>query len=349
MRWTSEQAWAWYHARPWLCGFNYVPSTAINSTELWQRSTFDPQTIERELAWAHAIGFNCCRVFVQYLVWEDDPAGLLDRMDQFLAVATRAGLATMFVLFDDCAFANREPYLGEQDEPLPGIHNSGWTPSPGHLRVVDQAAWPRLAQYVAEVVGRFAHDPRVLLWDLYNEPGNATMGDRSVPLVEATFRWARSANPSQPLTVGVWAPLTTNEWTTKLGEVQHVAVHNSDVISFHDYNELPATQQVVAHLRTHQRPLLCTEWMRRTYGSHFETHLPYFKQEGIGSFFWGLVNGRTQTHMPWGSAQGALDPQLWFHDLLDGTGTPHQAAEVELIRAQIFGSTSGPSVTGSTM
>jgi hypothetical protein len=315
---------------------------------MWQAETFDLQTIARELAWAQAIGFNCCRIFVQYLVWDADPNGLLDRMDQFLAVAQRYGLVTMFVLFDDCAFANREPYLGKQAEPLPGIHNSGWTPSPGHQRVVDQAAWPRLEQYITGIVGRFATDPRVLLWDLYNEPGNAKMGDRSVPLVEATFRWARSANPSQPLTVGVWAPLTAHDCAKKLGAVHDVAMHNSDIISFHDYNGLPATQQVVAQLHMYDRPLVCTEWMQRTYGSHFETHLPYFKQEGIGSFFWGLVNGRTQTHMPWGSAQGAGEPQLWFHDLLDGTGTPHQAAEIELIRAQIFGSASRPSLIVST-
>ncbi len=29
-----------------------------------------------------------------------------------------------------------------------------------------------LERYVQEVVGRFSADQRVLLWDLYNEPGN---------------------------------------------------------------------------------------------------------------------------------------------------------------------------------
>ena len=33
----------------------------------------------------------------------------------------------------------------------------------------------------------FGQDKRVLMWDLYNEPGNSGMGNRSLPLVEATF------------------------------------------------------------------------------------------------------------------------------------------------------------------
>jgi hypothetical protein len=48
-RWGAEKAWAWYRAQPWLCGFNYVPSTAINPIELWAPETFDPAAIDREL------------------------------------------------------------------------------------------------------------------------------------------------------------------------------------------------------------------------------------------------------------------------------------------------------------
>ena len=41
--------------------------------------------------------------------------------------------------------------------------------------------------------------------------------------------------------------------------------------------------------------------MRRASGSRFETHLPFFKEHGIGCYSWGLVNGKTQTHLPWNS------------------------------------------------
>jgi len=68
MSFTIDKAWEWYNSQAWICGFNYVTSSAVNTTEMWQKDTFDPQTIDRELGWAENIGFNSCRVFLQYLV-----------------------------------------------------------------------------------------------------------------------------------------------------------------------------------------------------------------------------------------------------------------------------------------
>ena len=48
-QWSREQAQAWYQQKGWLCGFNYLPSTAVNWTDIWQAETFDAETIEREL------------------------------------------------------------------------------------------------------------------------------------------------------------------------------------------------------------------------------------------------------------------------------------------------------------
>ena len=309
-RWSAGRARTWSERRPWLCGFNYLPSTAVNSTEMWQQETFDLETIRRELGWAGEIGLNACRVFVQFRVWEADAGGLLPRLDQFLAVAHGNGLATLIILLDDCAFAGREPSLGPQDAPVPGVHNSGWTPSPGPALADDPAAWPRLERYV------------------YNEPGNSRRLERSLPLLKASFAWARRAAPSQPLTSAVWA------WDDAFWGINAFLLSESDVISFHDYNDAERSREIVAGLRQHGRPLLCTEWMARTLGSRFETHLPLFREEDVGCFFWGLVNGRTQTHLPWGSPEGALPPPLWFHDLLDSQGKPFRSEEIALIRRE---------------
>ena len=86
-RWTEEEAWIWYNRQPWLCGFNYVPSTASNTTEFWSEDTFDETTIARELGWARNTGFNSCRVFIQYEVWKADPEGFKQRLDRFLEIA----------------------------------------------------------------------------------------------------------------------------------------------------------------------------------------------------------------------------------------------------------------------
>ncbi len=57
-QWSVEKAQMWAEGRPWYRGANFNPSTAINQLETWQAETFDPETIDRELGWAAAIGFN---------------------------------------------------------------------------------------------------------------------------------------------------------------------------------------------------------------------------------------------------------------------------------------------------
>ena len=38
------------------------------------------------------------------------------------------------------------------------------------------------------------------MWDLYNEPGQFGIGDKSLTLLELTWEWAYEVRPSQPLT-----------------------------------------------------------------------------------------------------------------------------------------------------
>jgi hypothetical protein len=325
-RWTPGQAWDWYKQQPWLVGFNFVPSTACNTTEWWQRETFDPETIDRELGWASKLGFNTTRAFVQYLVWKHDPDGLKERFGRFLALAEKHGISVVPVLFDDCSFGDpvvREPYLGRQRDPIPGMILPSWTPSPGLKAVTDRAAWADLERYVKDVVGPYGRDKRVLMWDLYNEPGNSGMGNRSLPLVEATFAWAREAKPLQPLTMGPWgAP----------AEISRRQLELSDIVSFHRYDNYAGLRDAIAQYKAHGRPVICTEWMARLQGSRWDTDLPLFRKEAVGCYSWGLVNGRTQCQFAWYHRKGTPEPKVWFHDLFRKDGTPYDPAEHEAIR-----------------
>jgi len=295
---------------------------------MWQADTFDPKTVDQELGWAQDAGYNGVRVFLQYLVWKDDPDGLKKRINQFLSIAEKHRIRTMLMFFCDCSFSGKEPYLGKQDEPVPGVHNSGWVPSPGLKRVTDRTAWADLEKYVKDIVSTFGQDKRILIWDLYNEPGNSGMGEKSLPLVEATFAWAREANPSQPLTIGVWASFE--------GRMSKRIIELSDIVSFHAYDNPDGVRSKIKLCQALGRPLICTEFLRRQAGNTFASILPLFAQNEVGWHNWGLVAGRTQTYMHWGSKKGDPMPKVWQHDIFHPDGRPYDPKEIELIRAFAF-------------
>jgi hypothetical protein len=323
-QWSVDRAWAWYNQQPWLIGCNFLPSTAVNDVEMWQADTFDAATIDRELGWAQRLGFNTVRVFLNYVVWKDDPQGLKERFAGFLEIADRRGIGVMPILFDDCNFAGRVAKAGPQPGPVPGVHNSQWVSSPPLAMVTDRSAWPELEGYTKDMVGTFGRDRRVLIWDLYNEPGNSSMGEKSLSLVEAVFAWARAAEPQQPLTIGAWADPN--------GRMSRRMMELSDVGSFHCYDKLPGLKNMIAICREYGRPILCTEWLHRQSGNTVEAILPMFQAQRIGCYNWGLVFGRTQTYMPWGSKPQDPVPALWQHDLFHADGRPFREEELDVIR-----------------
>ncbi|HSA95655.1 MAG TPA: hypothetical protein VLJ16_06380, partial [Acidobacteriota bacterium] len=324
-RWTAERARAWAAAEPWILGCNYINRTAINTLEMWQAATFDPVLIDQELGWAEGLGFNAVRVFLHYLLWEEDPGGFLRRLERFLEIADRHHIGTMFVLFDDCW--DPKFRLGPQPAPRPGVHNSGWVQCPGPDLLESPGRWGVLETYTRGVVGFFRSDRRVLAWDLYNEPGNSGYGSKSLPLLKAVFAWARSAAPSQPLTAGTW------DEAAELAELNRFQAASSDVISFHSYQPRAGAEKRIAALKVHERPLICTEYMARTAGSRLGDILPLFRSEDVGAMNWGFVRGKTNTIYPWGSKEGSPEPEVWFHDLMRPDGSPYLESEVALIRA----------------
>ncbi len=342
-RWTPVEAKAWYDKQPWALGSNYVPANAINELEMWQADTFDAERIDLELGWAQKLGMNTMRVFLHDLLWQQDPAGFKQRIDRFLAIAARHDIKPIFVLFDSCW--DPEPKLGPQRPPIPGVHNSGWVQSPG-VAMTDPSQYPRLENYVKDIVGSFAKDPRVLAWDVWNEPDNPGGGnyDPKEPrdkvalvakLLPQVFSWARSASPTQPLTSGVWHD---DDWSdpAKLNAVERTQIEQSDVISFHNYGWPEEFASRVRQLKGYGRPLICTEYMARGAGSTIDGVLPLAKKLDVGMVNWGFVEGKSQTIMPWDSwlrPYTQQPPTLWFHDLLHGDGTPYRQREAEILRA----------------
>ncbi|WOO41040.1 cellulase family glycosylhydrolase [Rubellicoccus peritrichatus] len=340
--WNLEKASAWHEKQPWLIGCNYCPAYAINQLEMWQPETFSLKAIERELQLAAKLGFNSLRVFLHHLPFMADSEGFLKRIEQFLDLAEAHGIGIMPVFFD-CVW-HPFPRLGPQRDPEPGLHNSGWVQCPGIEVLQDPARFFALEEYVGTIVSRFANDPRVQCWDLWNEPGNSngfSYSDRDIdvgktmlvlPYLALAFQWARQQKPSQPITTGVWRDDPWEDSVT-LDPLYRLQLEQSDVISFHCYGGPEKLQRLINQLRLWGRPLLCTEYMARGNGSTFESEIPILHKEKVHAYNWGFVAGRTQTIYPWNSWKHPYhnEPDVYHHDIFRADHTPFDQDEVDLI------------------
>ncbi len=193
------------------------------------------------------------------------------------------------------------------------------------------------------IIGHFANDDRVVVWDLFNEPDNTNdraYGDvelqnkeeQALKLLKKAFKWAREVDPSQPLTAAVWH----NDWSNpdSLTAMDEFMLEHSDVISFHNYSGPKDIRQRIKSLKRYDRPIFCTEYMARPNGSTFKAILPILKQNNISAYSWGFVAGKTQTIYPWDSwdKNYTSEPDVWFHDILRKDGTPYDSSEIKFIK-----------------
>ncbi|MEM6376877.1 MAG: cellulase family glycosylhydrolase [Bacteroidota bacterium] len=373
-QWSIEKINEWYADQPWLVGCNYYPATAINQIDMWQASTWDPERIDLELSWAAEIGMNTLRVYLHDLVWANDEKGLYKRMDAFLGICQKHGIRPWFVFFDDCHFPN--PKLGKQPLPVKAYHNSGWVNSPARdlaNRYADGKATAeevqRLKGYVQKTITQFKDDDRVLMWELYNEPGRgnglngdmgsskvkSSIGEKSNQLVYDSWVWARAVNPAQPI-------MSNSSGSVGKRNIQINRI-NSDLHSIHSYGGNPrqgldAVERLRAEILEYQkdkRPVIVTEWLARDKGSEVKTCLPLMKELNVGAVNWGFVAGKSATIWNWDSRKNAAgkkrsvnqerkdgnvvktgdpmpEPEIWFHDLFRMDGTPYNKKEIRVFK-----------------
>lgn len=324
-RWGAEKANEWYAEKGWLRGCNFQPSTAINQLEMFQQTTFDAITINRELGWAKDLGFNVMRVYLHHLLWTQDREGFKKRLNEYLAISDKHGIKTLFVFFDDCW--NDTAWAGTQPLPRPGVHNSGWVRDPGTVLYRNPDTLQTLMAYVKDILQTFKDDRRILMWDLYNEPGNSGQVNKSLPLLKKVFDWAREVQPSQPVTAGIWnnAP--------EFFELNRFQLENSDIITYHNYNYIDDHIKSIDSLKRLSRPIICTEYMARKNGSLFQLVMPVLKKENIGAINWGFVSGKTNTIFAWDTPMpNVKEPGLWFHDIYRKDGTAFSDEEIQFIK-----------------
>jgi hypothetical protein len=323
-RWDPERVRVWYDNLGVVKGVNYIPRNAVNSIEMWQEETFDPDLIDEELGWAREAGYTTLRVQLQYAAWKADPEGFMDRLEAFMDLASRNTLKVVPVLFDDRNFAGTEPRPGPQPDPVRGQHNSRWVPSPGPAAIRDRSVWPDLEKYVRGVMEKFKRDDRIVYWDLYNRAGDGDLREETLPLMDQAFNWARDVDPEQPLASAAW---------TRPGSAMTArTMERSDIITFQSFDGLEQVEALLMWLKRYDRPVICSDWLMRQRSNNFEKILPLFAVNRVGWFNHGLVKGKTQEWIQQDRYRSETEPDVWQHDVLNPDGTPYSPEEIEKIQ-----------------
>jgi hypothetical protein len=339
--WTKAQAHSWYDRQPWLVGANYNPASAINQFEMWQAETWNPTEIDKELGWAQSIGMNTMRVYLHNMLWENDPEG--PEAPDGGVPGDRAAARDPADVRAVRQLLGPEPgrrAAAAADPRRPQFGLGAGARAPRGWRSV---AVRKLESYVKGVVGHFRNDPASWPGTSGTSPNNEGGGNYPntpekkrliASLLDKSFDWAQSVDPVQPLTSGLW---TGESWDKRetLDAVERVQITRSDVNSFHDYNWPEQFERRARQMLSYGRPVLCTEYMARGNGSTFDGSLPVGKRLNIAMINWGLVDGKTQTRLPWDSWKKPYtydEPPIWFHEVFRADGTPYRKAETDLIR-----------------
>ena len=350
MRWSKERIWDWYNARPWYRGCNYMSADCANRIDQWQALGFEErfQTTEAELALMQKTGFNTVRLILEYVVWKEEHDSFMERFERYISLCAKYGISCMIVLANDCMPPKTErwklPHVGEQTydwgyhggkmHSQHGAHNE---PAP-HFYLDDPDTREDYFTMVREIVTKYKNDPRICIWDIYNEPGNSRRTTITMPNLKALFDLVRSIDPSQPLTAGVFN--MRGDESIPLNEPEQYALDNSDIVSYHCYKPYNEHIKVIHRLKKEGRPIICTEWLGRCLHNDVFTLFPLFYLEKIGCYNWGFVAGKYQTYEPWektwqdyeSGEKTDVDFTLWFHDLYRPNHRPYDPREIDVIR-----------------
>lgn len=241
---------------PWsqIRGFNYQPSYGSTGFELWQK--FDAKTIETELARGKRLfpKMNALRWWQSWDSFLRDPKRYARNFDTTLELAANVGCQVMPCLFNRWHDATLD---------YGGIYVDHFLP---------QASWvqkPKMFDaFLQAVVGRHQDDPRILAWDLCNEPFAYGLPREKMPLqiVESETAWltmlhdrCKELGARAPITVGIHlgVPLELVEPFSDVLSIHPYFFYNDPKVSKPDYEK--SLDRDVAFAKKVGKPLVSTE------------------------------------------------------------------------------------------
>jgi len=258
----------------WLRGFNVVPSWGARIEQAWW--DYDPRRFRAEIQLARQVHANCIRLWIEFTAWMADPDQVTARFLDAVAALDEAGMKTMPCLFN--RWHNRD----------------GWDYGGTYTEDLDRNWKPKL-DYVRCLVAPLAADPRVLVWDLCNEPQAL---DQNKPVNIKEHAWlvevaatVRRCGAKQPVTIG-----------TMFGKNIEIYAPLCDVLCAHPYARTPAgldgaIRSYAALRKAHGKPMLVNECIpgclddakRAALARYYVQALP---AAGLGWMGWSLREGK---------------------------------------------------------
>jgi len=160
-------------------GFNYQPSYGSSGLEVWRQ--FDEKTVGLEIARGKKYfpKWNAIRLWLSWDAFIREPKRFSKNLEAALALAAKHELKVMPILFNrwhDDALDYGGIYI---DHFLPGV---SWV-----------YREDLFIPYLESIVGGHAHDKRIFMWDLCNEPFSYSVPPSEIPkiLEEAEFTWLK--------------------------------------------------------------------------------------------------------------------------------------------------------------
>ncbi len=262
-----------YPTYEWLRGFTVVPSWGARIEEAWWN--YQPDLMRQEVALARSVHANCIRLWIEFTAWMADPDRVTARFLDAVAAIDESGMKVMPCLFNRWHDA-RFDYGGIYTENL-------------------LADWQPQLEYVRALATPLKADPRVLIWDLCNEPQAFDLnGDRN----QREFAWLKAVADTLR-TLGVQQPITIG---TMVGANISTYAPLVDVLCGHPYAHDPkGLNDLVAGFRTlqraHNKPFMVNECIPGSLDDAVRAKVTRFYTEtlaaaGYGWMGWALREGK---------------------------------------------------------
>jgi hypothetical protein len=313
----------------WLRGFSVVPSWSARIETAWTK--YDGKRMREEIAPAKLFHANCIRLWIEYTAWIEDPELVTANFLDAVAAIDEAGMKVMPCLFNRWHDTQAD-YGGTYFENI--LHQL--RTAQGDREIGNRVHHQR---YVRALVEPLRDDPRILMWDLCNEPGHtsalAAVRKLSIgpELERLEVEWmtvigdtVRAAGASQPITIGTMARVEQVETFADI----------CDVLCAHPYTRdrdelVGMIEGYKAVAKKHGKPLHVNETIPGgkediARGQLAAMYDELLSEAGFGWMGWALREGTAvSTRRDLSDANG-ID-EFGFHPFVYRDGTPRAGLE----------------------